>query len=66
MKSISLTILLAAILPFASLAQNNYECSKGDLKRRVEIVYETGVAVPCEARYFKDTEAPGEHPCCSL
>ena len=60
MKKISLTILVAAILPFASLAQDNYQCSNGDLKRRVEIVYETGVAVPCEVHYYKDTEAPGE------
>jgi hypothetical protein len=26
----------------------------------VEIIYETGVAVPCEVHYHKDTEAPGE------
>ena len=62
MKNISLTIFEAAILPFASLAQdrNNYQCSNGDLQRRVEIVYETGVTVPCEVHYYKDTEAPGE------
>jgi len=62
MKKISLLVLTAAILPFASLAQDqtNYQCSHGDLKRRVEIVYETGVTVPCEVHYYKDTEAPGE------
>ncbi len=62
MKKISLTILVAAILPLASLAQDQdkYECANGDLRRRVEIVYETGVAVPCEVHYYKDTEAPGE------
>ena len=62
MKRISLVVLTAAILPFASLAQDqtNYQCSQGDLKRRVEIVYETGVTVPCEVHYYKDTEAPGE------
>ena len=62
MKKISLVVLTAAILPFASLAQDqtNYQCSHGDLKRRVEIVYETGVTVPCEVHYYKDTEAPGE------
>ena len=62
MKKISLVVLTAAFLPFASLAQNqnNYQCSHGDLKRRVEIVYETGVTVPCEVHYYKDTEAPGE------
>lgn len=62
MKKNSLAVIAAAILPFASLAQdqNNYLCSQGDLQRRVEIVYETGVTVPCEVHYYKDTEAPGE------
>ena len=62
MKKISLTILVAVALPGLSLAQeqNNYRCTQGDLTRRVEIVYETGVTVPCEVHYFKDTEAPGE------
>ena len=62
MKRISWTVLVAAILPFASLAQDQskYQCSNGDLQRRVEIVYETGVTVPCEVHYYKDTEAPGE------
>jgi hypothetical protein len=62
MKKISLVVITAAILPFGSLAQeqSNYQCSHGDLQRRVEIVYETGVTVPCEVHYYKDTEAPGE------
>jgi hypothetical protein len=62
MKKISLTILAAAALPGFAIAQDtsNYECSHGDLKRRVEIVYETGVTVPCEVHYYKDSEAPGE------
>ena len=62
MKKITLVVLTAAFLPFASFAQdqNNYQCSHGDLQRRVEVVYETGVTVPCEVHYYKDTEAPGE------
>ena len=28
--------------------------------RRVEILTEPGVPVPCEVHYYKDTEAPGE------
>jgi hypothetical protein len=62
MKKFTLTILTAAALPGLSLAQdnNNFNCSNGDLQRRVEIVYETGVTVPCEVHYYKDTEAPGE------
>ena len=62
MKNITLTVLTAAALPGLAFAQdqNNYQCSHGDLQRRVEIVYETGVTVPCEVHYYKDTEAPGE------
>ena len=62
MKKIILTILSAVAMPGLSLAQdsNNFQCSHGDLQRRVEIVYETGVTVPCEVHYYKDTEAPGE------
>lgn len=62
MKRISWTVFVAVILPFASLAQDQskYQCSHGDLQRRVEIVYETGVTVPCEVHYYKDTEVPGE------
>jgi len=45
------------------LAQDNgpWQCSNGDLLRRVEVHYQAGGAMPCEVRYFKDTEAPGEH-----
>ena len=51
-----------AILPVAAIAQDqsSYLCSNGDLQRRVEILYETAVTIPCEVHYFKDTEAPGE------
>lgn len=52
---------LAALLPFAVAAQGGagYRCTTGDLVRRVEIVHETGDAVPCEVHYYKDTEEPG-------
>jgi len=57
-----LTVLLAAFLPCLSFGQGaqSYQCSFGELQRRVEILYETGVTVPCEVHYYKDTEAPGE------
>lgn len=57
-----LAIVLAALLPTVSSAQapQDYRCALGDLQRRVVIFYETGVTVPCEVHYFKDTEAPGE------
>ena len=57
-----LVAFLAAMIPGLTLGQasQNYQCFNGELVRRVEIVYETGVAVPCEVHYYKDTEAPGE------
>jgi hypothetical protein len=57
-----LAIFLAASLPSLSIAQapHDYQCSLDNLERRVVIFYETGVTVPCEVHYFKDTEAPGE------
>lgn len=56
-----LVVILAAMIPSLSLGQGtqNYQCTDGELIRRVEIIYETGVAVPCEVHYHKDTEAPG-------
>ena len=62
MKLIGLTVVAAIAVPGIAIAQDasKYQCSHGDLQRRVEIVYETGVTVPCEVHYFKDTEAPGE------
>jgi len=58
----SLTVMFAALLPGLSFGQEpqNYQCTYGDLQRRVEILYETGLTVPCEVHYYKDTEAPGE------
>lgn len=61
MKNILISIAVAflpAVL-FAQ-AQTSYQCTMGDLTRRVEIMHETGVSVPCEVHYYKDTEAPGE------
>jgi hypothetical protein len=54
-------LLVIISLPLFVHAQDsgNYECTIGDLTRRIEIVYETGVTVPCEVHYVKDTEAPG-------
>lgn len=59
-KSIFTWLVLA--FPCLVLAQNDggYRCTQGDLVRRVEILTEPGVPVPCEVHYYKDTEAPGE------
>lgn len=53
---------LAALIAAGANAQEptSYQCTFGELTRRVEIVYETGVQVPCEVRYHKDSEEPGE------
>jgi hypothetical protein len=57
-----LTVFFAVMLPGLSFGQGseNYQCTLGDLQRRIEIFHETGVSVPCEVHYYKDTEAPGE------
>jgi hypothetical protein len=55
-------ILFALTAPTVALSQDagKYQCTHGDLVRRVEIYTEPGKTVPCEVHYFKDTEAPGE------
>ncbi len=57
-----LATCLTLLVPLSVNAQNAPEtrCVQGDLQRRVVIFYETGVAVPCEVHYSKDTEAPGQ------
>ena len=54
--------LISMALPCLALGQDagSYQCSFGELQRRVEILTEPGVSVPCEVHYYKDTEAPGE------
>lgn len=57
-----LVACLATLIPGLATAQaaTTYECAYGELQRRVEILTEPGVSVPCEVHYYKDTEAPGE------
>ena len=57
-----LIALLALVVPGLAIAQDagKYQCTLGDLVRRVEILTEPGLTVPCEVHYYKDTEAPGE------
>jgi hypothetical protein len=61
MKRVLITIVLS-IFPAVLFAQDQgrYQCTIGELSRRVETLYETGVTVPCEVHYYKDTEMPGE------
>jgi len=62
MRERMLIAVLAALLPVIAAAQNSgkYQCTYGDMLRRVEIAHEPGVEVPCSVHYYKDTEMPGE------
>ena len=55
-------IFLMALIPGFALGETAtaYQCSFNDMQRRIEILTEPGVTVPCEVHYFKDTEMPGE------
>jgi hypothetical protein len=56
-----LLICLAALLPNLAFSQGveKYQCTYGDMTRRVEILHEGAELVPCEVHYYKDTESPG-------
>jgi hypothetical protein len=62
MKSKYVCVFLAALLPGLALSQSpvSYQCSFENLQRRIEILTEPGVSVPCEVHYYKDSEMPGE------
>ena len=62
MKTGYLMAALILVAPGLALAQDagKYKCTYGDMVRRVEILTEPGVTVPCEVQYYKDTEAPGD------
>ena len=61
MRHTTLIGFLFLALPGLALAQGaETQCTYGDMVRRVVIMTEPGVSVPCEVHYLKDTEAPGE------
>ena len=62
MKQQIVTVLIATLLPAVAMTQESgkYQCTYGDMQRRVEIAHEPGVEVPCSVHYYKDTEMPGE------
>lgn len=62
MTSLRIPAAMALLLPCIAFAQgaDKFQCTKGELVRRVEIYTEPGAAAPCEVHYFKDTEAPGD------
>ena len=57
-----LWFIVCFLIPLPTVAQDitNYRCSLDEVTRRVEILSEPGVQVPCEVHYYKDTEMPGE------
>ncbi len=61
MRHTALVSFLLLTLPGLALAQGaETTCTYGDIVRRVVVLTEPGVSVPCEVHYFKDSEAPGE------
>ena len=61
MRELSVSTLILVLMPGIALAQGaETQCTSGDMVRRVVIMSEPGVSVPCEVHYYRDTEAPGE------
>jgi hypothetical protein len=61
MRHAALVSFLLLAFPGLALAQSaETTCTYGDIVRRVVVLTEPGVSVPCEVHYYKDTEAPGE------
>jgi hypothetical protein len=61
MRHATLMSLFFLGFPGLALAQGGETaCTYGDMVRRVVVMTEPGVSVPCEVHYFKETEAPGE------
>ena len=58
-KVLSVVLLLGPALAFGQGA-TSYQCTMDGKQRRVVILTEPGVPVPCEVQYHKDTEAPGQ------
>lgn len=56
---LALTLLFSPVLTFGQGA-TSYQCTMDGMERRVVILTEPGVTVPCEVQYHKDTEAPGQ------
>lgn len=62
MRISAFLLVPVALLPTLVIAADDgqTECTYGGLVRRVVIMSEPGVSVPCEVHYYKDSEAPGE------
>jgi hypothetical protein len=62
MKQKILSSFALLLWPLLLMGQGvtSYECTMDGNTRRVVILTEPGVTVPCEVQYHKDTEAPGQ------
>ena len=62
MRFTTFLLVPVALLPTLVIAadQGETQCTYHSLVRRVVILSEPGVSVPCEVHYFKDSEAAGE------
>jgi hypothetical protein len=62
MRFATFLLVPAALLPTLAIAADDgqTQCTYNELVRRVVIMSEPGVSVPCEVHYYKDSEAPGE------
>lgn len=62
MKSKLTCASLAVLVPCLAFGDgaNSYQCAFDGLQRRIEILSEPGVSVPCEVHYYKDNEQPGQ------
>ena len=62
MNQKTLLVSLALLSPGLVFAQAtmSYQCTYDGMQRRIVILTEPGVTVPCQVQYHKDTEMPGE------
>ena len=62
MNQKTLLVSLALLSPGLVFAQaaTSYQCTYDGMQRRIVILTEPGVTVPCQVQYHKDTEMPGE------
>lgn len=59
----TLLVAATAIVTGIAYAQEpiEYNCSYGDVERRITVIHEPGVRVPCEVHYYRDMSTPGDY-----
>lgn len=53
MRTLTIGILFAICFGQVAFADTTYICTRGDMERRIEVVYLGADTVPCEVRYTK-------------